>query len=334
MNKKDYIREVDELHAPDSLKNKISEMKPTRSANLKRNKRITAIIAACLAVAVLIGGAYGAGTSLSKDKAPNELINEDSYSYNDYSYSCNDSNGSSDMNGSINSYGSPNSVSTSAQKLIKTASVRLETKNADELIKKINSQIGSLKGYTESLSQSKHNEYLSIETNVCIPAEKLDEFLDFLEKSGTITSKNVETADVTDDYTDTESQIKALETEEKALLGILEKCENVQDTMNVQERLTNVRGELESLKSQKKNYDQRIAYSEVLINISEVERVKKTPTSFGSQVSEKFSESLYNIGQFFRNLGVFVLGASPYFVIAAVVIVVAVIIIKKKRNKK
>lgn len=334
MNKKDYIREVDELHATDSLKNKISEMKPTRSANLKRNKRITAIIAACLAVAVLIGGAYGAGTSLSKDKAPNELINEDSYSYNDYSYSYNDSNGSSDINGSINSYGSPNSVSTSAQKLIKTASVRLETKNADELIKKINSQIGSLKGYTESLSQSKHNEYLSIETNVCVPAEKLDEFLDFLEKTGTITSKNVETADVTDDYTDTESQIKALETEEKALLGILEKCENVQDTMNVQERLTSVRGELESLKSQKKNYDQRIAYSEVLISISEVERVKKTPTSFGSQVSEKFSESLYNIGQFFRNLGVFVLGASPYFVIAAVVIVVAVIIIKKKRNKK
>lgn len=210
----------------------------------------------------------------------------------------------------------------------------METKNADELIKNINSQISSLKGYTSSLNQSKYNGYLTVDTNVCVPAEKLDEFLDFLEKSGTITSKNVETADVTDDYTDTESQIKALETEEKALLGILEKCENVQDTMNVQERLTSVRGELESLKSQKKNYDQRIAYSEVLINISEVERVKKTPTSFGSQVSEKFSESLYNIGQFFRNLGVFVLGASPYFVIAAVVIVVAVIIIKKKRNKK
>ena len=327
MNKTDYIREVDELHAPDSLKNRISELKPTRSANLKRNKRITAIIAACLAVAVLVGGAYGAGTSLSKDKASNEIRDQNSYSYND-------SDGVSNMNESISSYGTPNGVSTSAQKLIKTASIRLETKNADELIKKINSQIGSLKGYTESLSQSKHNEYLSIETNVCVPADKLDEFLAFLEESGTITSKNVETADVTDDYTDTESRIRALETEEKALLGILEKCETVQDAMNVQERLTSVRGDIESLKSHKKNYDQRIAYSEVSINISEVERVKKTSTSFGSQVSEKFSESLYNIGQFFRNLGVFVLGASPYLVIAAVVIAVVIIIIKKKRNKK
>lgn len=327
MNKKDYIREVDELHAPDSLKNKISEMKPTRSANLKRNKRITAIVAACLAVTVLICGVYGVGPSLFQSKSSIEIGDSGTYSYNN-------SNGGGNANESAGSYDNANAASASSQKLIKKASVRLETKNADELIKNINSQISSLKGYTSSLNQSKYNGYLTVDTNVCVPAEKLDEFLDFLEKSGTITSKNVETADVTDDYTDTESQIKALETEEKALLGILEKCENVQDTMNVQERLTSVRGELESLKSQKKNYDQRIAYSEVLINISEVERVKKTPTSFGSQVSEKFSESLYNIGQFFRNLGVFVLGASPYFVIAAVVIVVAVIIIKKKRNKK
>lgn len=324
MNKSDYIREVDELHAPDSLKKNISELKPTHSAKLKRNKRVTAIVAACLAVAVLIGGAYGAGSSLSKDKGSIEIGGNGIYNYNE-------SNGAAEDN---SSYGIPNVTPSSAQKLIKTASVKFETKDADNLIKNISSQVSSLKGYTSSLNQRKNDGYLTVETNVCVPADKLDEFLAFLEKSGTITSKSIETSDVTDDYTDTESQIKALETEEKALLGILAKCETVQDTMNVQERLTSVRGELESLRSQKKNYDQRIAYSEVLINISEVERVKKSPTSFGSQVSEKFSESLYNIGQFFRNLGVFVLGASPYLAIIAVVIAVVIIIIKKKRNKK
>lgn len=323
MNKSDYIREVDELHAPDSLKKNISELKPTHSAKLKRNKRVTAIVAACLAVAVLIGGVYGAGSSLSKDKGSIEIGGNGIYNYNE-------SNGATEDN---SSYGIPNVTPSSAQKLIKTASVKFETKDADNLIKNISSQVSSLKGYTSSLNQRKNDGYLTVETNVCVPADKLDEFLAFLEKSGTITSKSIETSDVTDDYTDTESQIKALETEEKALLGILAKCETVQDTMNVQERLTSVRGELESLRSQKKNYDQRIAYSEVLINISEVERVKKSPTSFGSQVSEKFSESLYNISQFFRNLGVFVLGASPYLVIVAVV-AVAVILTVKKRKKK
>lgn len=328
MNKTDYIREVDELHAPDSLKDKISQLKPTRSAKRKNSKRITAIIAACLAVAVLVGGAYGAGSSLSKNKSTNEIHDESSYIHN---YS----NGSSEdtiETGKTN--GSPDGTNPTSQKLIKTASVSIETKNADELIKKINAQVGSVKGYTSSLTQSKHGEYMTIETAVNVPAEKLDEFIEYLEKAGTITARNIRTSDVTNDYTDTESQITALETEEKALLGILAKCETVQDTMDVQDRLAQVRGELESLRSQKKNYDQRIAYSEISISISEVERVKKNSSSFGSQVSEKFSESLYNIGQFFRNLGVFVLGASPYLVIAAVVIAVVIVIVKKQRNKK
>lgn len=328
MNKTDYIREVDELHAPDSLKDKISQMKPARSAKRKNSKRITAIIAACLAVAVLVGGAYGAGSSLSKNKSTNEIHDESSYIHN---YS----NGSSEdtiETGKTNGY--PDGTNPTSQKLIKTASVSIETKNADELIKKINAQVGSVKGYTSSLTQSKHGEYMTIETAVNVPAEKLDEFIEYLEKAGTITARNIRTSDVTNDYTDTESQITALETEEKALLGILAKCETVQDTMDVQDRLAQVRGELESLRSQKKNYDQRIAYSEISISISEVERVKKNPSSFGSQVSEKFSESLYNIGQFFRNLGVFVLGASPYLVIAAVVIAVVIVIVKKQRNKK
>ena len=326
MNKTDYIREVDELHAPESLKNNISKLKPTRSVKRKRAKKITAIVAACLAVAVLIGGAYGAGSSLSKDKGSIEIGDNGIYNYNE-------SNGSNGASEDSSSYGIPNVNPSSAQKLIKKASVRLETKDADELIKNINSQISSLKGYTASLNQSKYDGYLTVETNVCVPADKLEDFMDFLEKTGTITSKSIETTDVTDDYTNTDSQIKALETEESALLAMLAKCETVQDSMSVQERLASVRGDLETLRAQKKNYDRRISYSEVSISVSEVDRVKKTPTGFGSQVRENFSDSIYNIGQFFRSLGIFLLGESPYIVLIAAVIAVVIIIIKKKRNK-
>ena len=220
MNKTDYIREVDELHAPDSLKDNISKLKPVHSAKHKKGKKITAIVAACLAVTVLICGVYGVGPSLFQSKSSIEIGDSGTYSYNN-------SNGASNANESAGA-GNANAASTSSQKLIKKASVRLETKNADELIKNINSQISSLKGYTSSLNQSKYDGYLTVDTNVCVPAEKLEEFIDFLEKTGTITSKRIETLDVTDNYTNTESQIKALETEEKALLGILAKCETVQ----------------------------------------------------------------------------------------------------------
>lgn len=322
MNKTDYIREIDGLHAPDSLKDKIGGLTQTKAAETKhkKTKRITAVIAACLAVAVLVGGAYGIGSSLSmqKSESGNSSISiGDSSSTND--------NGMSNIE---------LSGVTSSKKMTKKARVFMDTKNADELIKKINSELATLNGYTSALTQDRYDDSIYVETRVQVPAEKLDEFLAFLDNSGTITGKNIETSDVTDDYINTESQITALETEEKALLGILSKCETVQDTISVQERLAQVRGELNSLKSQKENYDRRIAYSEVSIYISEVDRVKKTSTSFGSQVSEKFSDSLYNIGQFFRNLGVFVFGASPYIIIAAVAICIIVLIVKKKKNKR
>lgn len=330
MNKSDYIREINELHAPDSLRDKISELKSAPSVKVKKHKKFTAVIAACLAVFVLIGGAYGIGSASSASKSDSGKIEIG------YAGVSNNGNGanineSSDTFSNSSSQISDDAISVT-RKLVKKANVNLETKDSDELMKKIGSQVSSLNGYTSSLSQNKHDEYVSVETMVQVPAEKLDEFLDFLEKSGTVTSKNVVTKDITGSYTDTESQIKAYETEETALLGILAKCDTVEDTINVQDRLSQIRAELESLRAQKKSYDQEITYSEVSININEVDRVKKAPTSFGSQVSEKFSESIYNIGQFFRNLGVFILGASPYILIAAAAIVIVVLIIKKKRK--
>lgn len=330
MNKSDYIREVNELHAPDSLRDKISELKSAPPVKVKKHKKFTAVIAACLAVFVLIGGAYGIGSASSASKSDSEKIEIG------YAGDSNNGNGTN-INESSDTFSNSSSqisddVIPVTRKLVKKANVYLETKDSDELMKKIGSQVNSLNGYTSSLSQNKHDEYVSVETMVQIPAEKLDEFLDFLEKSGTVTSKNVVTKDITGSYTDTESQINAYETEEKALLGILAKCDTVEDTINVQDRLSQIRAELESLRAQKKGYDQEIAYSTVSININEVDRVKKAPTSFGSQVSEKFSESIYNIGQFFRNLSVFILGASPYLLIAAAVIVIVVLIIKKKRK--
>ena len=61
MNKNDYINEVEKLHAPDGLRDRISQSafdKPKKSVN--RKKRIISVIAACLAVAVIAAGAFAA----------------------------------------------------------------------------------------------------------------------------------------------------------------------------------------------------------------------------------------------------------------------------------
>ena len=331
MNKNDYINEVEKLHAPDGLRDRISQSafdKPKKSVN--RKKRIISVIAACLAVAVIAAGAFAANP-LSQTKQENNIEvgydgAEDSISDSANGY------GGTELYAAGSSAHS--TVSSDSRKIIKQASVNIETKNSEELIKKINDNVKSANGYVSSLEENNYNEYKRISTTVNVPPEKLDEFLEFLSENGTITEKSVVTSDITDSYTETASKIKAYETEEKALLGILEKCDNVQDTITVQNRLSEVRSELEAMKSQKKLYDSQISYSEITISVVQVERESKVVKGFGSEVSEKFSESLYNLGQFFRNLAVFLLGASPYILVLTAVIVLAVIVIKRKKKSK
>ena len=331
MNKNDYINEVEKLHAPDGLRDRISQSafdKPKKSVN--RKKRIMTVIAACLAVAVIVTGVFAANP-LSQTKQENNI--EVGYDGADESIS-DSANGSGGTELYASDSSAHSTVSSDSRKIIKHASVNIETKNSGELIKKIDEKVKSANGYVSSLEENNYNDYKRISTTVNVPPEKLDEFLEFLEKSGTITEKSVVTSDITDSYTETESKLKAYETEEKALLGILEKCDNVQDTITVQNRLSEVRSELEAMKSQKKLYDSQISYSEITISVVQVERESKVVKGFGSEVSEKFSESLYNLGQFFRNLAVFLLGASPYILVFTAVIVLAVIVIKRKKKSK
>ena len=331
MNKNDYIKEVGELHASNGLKDKISQSafdKPKKSVN--RKKRIMTVTAACLAVAVIVTGAFAANP-LSQTKQENNI--EVGYDGSDDSIS-DSANGYGGTELFASDSSAYSAVSSDSRKIIKQASVNIETKNSEELIKKINDNVKSANGYVSSLEENNYNDYKRISTTVNVPPEKLDEFIVFLGENGTITEKSVVTSDITDSYTETESKIKAYETEEKALLGILEKCDNVQDTITVQNRLSEVRSELEAMKSQKEQYDSQISYSEVTISVVQVERESKAVKGFGAEVSEKFSESLYNLGQFFRNLAVFLLGASPYILIIAAVIAIAVIIINRKRKSK
>lgn len=59
------------------------------------------------------------------------------------------------------------------------------------------------------------------------------------------------TEDVTLEYVDTESHLKALKTEEETLLALLEKAEKLSDVFEIQEELTNVRYQIESYEQNK-----------------------------------------------------------------------------------
>lgn len=236
------------------------------------------------------------------------------------------------------------------RKLITTMNVSAETEHFDELMANLEKQITEMGGYIESSDQWNGSlDYYGNRLNdrsaslmVRIPAKKLDSFLSMVEASSNITNKSKSVEDVTLAYVDLESRKKALLTEEERLLELLEMAETVEDLISIEDKLANVRYELESMESQLRTYDNRIDYSTVYLDIREVTRLTpvEEPTTWG-RIKNGFSENLYNLGEDIKDFFIGVVINIPYIVLWLVLLAIGVLIgvlvvryDRKKRKKR
>lgn len=323
MNKDKYISEVNAVTASDSLKEKIAslEAKPRK----KHTARAVAAIAACLAVLVVAVPAFG---STMQTKSADSI----SDSANGYSFTADESEVMEAQ--SMKTEAPSASAPQADRKIIKSANLDMTVQSLDKFTENVNAKLDAYGGYVSSESDQNYSDSRICYMTVHVPAEKLEIFLSDVEALGKVNSKNVGSDDVTDSYIDSEAKIKSLQTELDSLLKILEKAENLEDVIKLQERISQVRGELDSYKSQLKALEGQIEYAKVDINVSEELHTVKTDGSFGSQVKEKFLKSIYSIGDFFVEFAITFVGSIPYILIIAAVAAVIIVIIKKREKRK
>jgi hypothetical protein len=223
------------------------------------------------------------------------------------------------------------------QKLIRRVSIHAETEDLDALLPQISGKIAELGGYVES--QELYNgsgSYRSRSLNMVarIPAERLAEFTAQVEDTSNVVNYSETTDDVTLKYTDTESRVKALEVEQERLLAMLEKAETLKDLLQIEDRLTDVRYELENYASQLRGLDNKINYATVTLNITQVRVYTEVePLTVWQRIGKGFSENLDDIGEDLTDFFVWVTVYSPQLIFWAAVITVAVIVLKRKGLK-
>lgn len=227
------------------------------------------------------------------------------------------------------------------RKLIKTVSLDVETENYDVLLGNLEKQIEELGGYIEYQYQyngsrySAYQDTRNAQLDIRIPVERLDDFVVTVGEQSNITNKVEQVEDVTLQYVDLESRKKALETEQERLLELLTQAESVEDIIAIEQRLSEVRYELESMESQLRTLINQIDYSTIHMNIEEVRQF--TPTEENSvwdKMKNGFVKSLYRIGDDIEDGFIWFVANIPYFVIWIVIIVIAFVLFKRHRRKK
>lgn len=226
-------------------------------------------------------------------------------------------------------------VRSQNEKLIYTYRYSVETKEFEDFTEKIAEKTARLGGYVEnSETNGSASDGLNRYANMTlrIPADQVQQLLSMLDTDSNVTYRNSTVENVSLQYTDLQSHIKALRVEQDTLMRLLEEAEKLKDIITLQSRLSEVRYEIESYEAQLRLYDNMVDYSTVHLDISEVERtttVTPARATFGKEVKDRFSDNLYGVGRFLRSAAVWLIGSLPVLVPAAVLIWLIVMLFRK-----
>ena len=303
-------------------------------------------VLACVLSGILAVSIFGCGSkSMMATESAMENAAYDDMAY-DSGYDTTESASAEEAgSGAVTSENGIEEVQETDRKLIRNVNLSLQTKEFDTVLENMSQKVKDLGGYIQDSSvwgsSSDYSSSRSASYTLRIPSDKLDEFIDVVETLGNVTYKNESVDDVTLRYVDVESHKKALETEQERLLALLEKAENVEDIITIENRLSDVRYELENYESQIRLLDNQIDYSTVYVDISEVSRVTDTgKQGFFEEVASRFSDSVYVVLMGLRGFAIGILGSLPILVVWGVILAVVVILLRKfvfkksKKNKK
>ncbi len=221
------------------------------------------------------------------------------------------------------------------EKLIRTVSMRLQTKEFETLLAYLDSKVAELGGYIQS-SQIYGNSmdsfgYRSASMTLRIPQQKLDLFVSGVNENATVVRKSENAENVTLQYADTEARLKSLQIEQERFLALLEKADTVDSIIAIEQHLTDLRYEIESYASTLKIYDNKVDYSAVSLDISEVNRVtpiEQNPTLL-TRMKDGFTDTLYRMKEGGAAVLVWLVTNVLYLVIRGVVFVAAFLIIRR-----
>jgi hypothetical protein len=216
------------------------------------------------------------------------------------------------------------------RRIVRTGSITLEVADVGKSVGEITAIANQLDGYVVSSNQSGDEDNPRGYVSIRVPSGKFD---DALQKLKAIASKVVlestSSQDVTEQYSDLQSQLKNYEATEAQYLELLKKAESVEDILKVQQALSNIRGTIERTKG-------RILYLERTSDMSLVEITVQKSRPIGSGtwdvpgIFKTAVDGLIGFGKVLLAILIWVVVFIPLWIIIFVII----FLVRRSRRKR
>lgn len=306
---------------------------------INRKRLLISSLAACI---LLLSACSSSADSfdVKADNAPGSAIYDGEYYDGDYS------SPEADISFTQNAASESGTITaeiSAERKIVRSVNLSLETLAFDDAVAALTSKAESLGGYTEAsdiagtnIGSYANERYASFTFR--IPADKLDSFLSDVGQLCNVVSKSENASDITDTYYDTQARLDSLLTQEKRLIAMLDGATELEYMLELEDKLSEVRYQIESYYSTIKRYDSYVSMSTVSISLNEVIEYKPTeikPATFGERIAKAFSDSWSDFADGCRDFAVsFVYAVPTLIVIAVIALMLALIIAFSVRRVK
>jgi len=233
---------------------------------------------------------------------------------------------------------------TKSRLLIRTVTMAVETKDLDKVKTDLEIIIGANNGYIESSNLTgtgKNKNLRTLTYTIRVPANQLDAIITAVGNNCNILSSSEKSTDVTLEYVDTKARVESLRVEYEQLMNLLKKSEDLNNIIVLQNRLTEVRYQIESYESRLRVLENQVTYATLHLTIREVlEETAVEPAhvpTFGEKIIKQFENTWENTKKFFQGLVLVLIAFLPGIIflgINAIIVVIIIKSIKKKRRKK
>ena len=154
-------------------------------------------------------------------------------------------------------------------KIIRTGSMDLEVSNVPQALREARDAIRGMGGYVGASQTSNIDDQPFAQITYRIPVDRWEDALDALRgvdgDSTKVVSEQTDSVDVTSQVVDLDARIRNLRASETALVAIAEDAVRIQDILDIQARITEIRGQIEQLEAQQNALADQTSYATLTV---------------------------------------------------------------------
>lgn len=155
----------------------------------------------------------------------------------------------------------------SARQLIVESWISIEVTNIDASVRQVETLAAQSGGWVESAEVYGEAGYRSATVRIRVPADRLSNGLDSLRAMGRVTDEGVSSTDVTERLIDNQARLTAWYAQEERLVTLLENAPTVEDIIQIEQRIAEVRSDIEHVEATQRDLTGRVATSLITVNL-------------------------------------------------------------------